>query len=464
MHRKTLFLLLAVVVISLILISCSGSGGSASSLRTTGTTTGTVYVTGSDAPLPSVVSFQIDITSLTLSDGTNTVSLITDPQTIEFSRLLGLRTLLALNSVPAGNYTSATVVFANPKISYLDTSTTPVSVGTMNGSLTATTRTITFGQPLTVAAGGLGALHFHLNIKDSLAVDGSGQMTGVVTPAIQVRPLAMDDDDAEIDEFRGSLVSITAPNFVLQNARGRQFTVVTSGTTVFDPGESINTMSMPAMVEVAGKVRADGALVADRVHVIVRDRAFLAGLVLDPIPATGDASSMNLLVREEIPDVAGVTPGKPFVVNIASGTVFDIYRFEMPAEQLIFNQSKLVRGQRVTVGGFLDNAGALQTRRIVLEREGHEGVYKAGSLNVVSGNTGTFQINLGGTFGYLMGNQITVATGPQTRFRGVTGLSGVANSGTKPVCVVGLLLKDQSGNPVLYAGLVAVDRENMPPR
>jgi len=464
MHRKTLLLLLAVVSISLILISCSGSGTSASSPRTTGATTGTVYVTGSDAPLASVVSFQIDISSLTLSDGTNTVSLISEPQTMEFSRLLGLRTLLALNSVPAGSYTSATVAFANPKISYLDTSTTPVSVGTLNGSLTSTTRTITFGQPLTVAAGGLGALHFHLNIRDSIVLDALGQMTGVINPAIQIRPLAIDDDDAEIDEFRGSLVSVTAPNFVMQNARGRQFTVVTTSTTVFDPGESINTMVTPAVVEVAGKVRADGALVAERVHVVVRDRAFLAGLVLDPIPSTGDATSINLLVREEVPDVSGVTPGRPFIVNIANGTVFDIYRFDMPVEQLIFNQSKLVRGQRVTVGGFLDNAGALQTRRIVLQREGHEGVYTPGSLNVVAGNTGTFQINLGGTFGYLMGSQLTIATGPQTRFRGVTGLSAIANSGTKPICVVGLLLKDQGGNPVLYAGLVAVDRENNSPR
>jgi hypothetical protein len=60
-----------------------------------------------------------------------------------------------------------------------------------------------------------------------------------------------------------------------------------------------------------------------------------------------------------------------------------------------------------------------------------------------------------------MNGQLTVKTGPQTRFRGIASLSGVANAGTKPICVVGLLLKDAGGNAVLYAGTVYVDREHM---
>jgi len=32
---------------------------------------GAVFVTGTDAPLPSVVSFQVDITGMTVSDGMN---------------------------------------------------------------------------------------------------------------------------------------------------------------------------------------------------------------------------------------------------------------------------------------------------------------------------------------------------------------------------------------------------------
>jgi hypothetical protein len=454
--------LIAIISMSVVLISCGGGGNSATS-RITSTPNGMVYVTGSDAPLPSVVSFQIDIASLILSNATSSVSLVSSVQTIEFSRLLGLRTLLALDTVPAGSYTKATVVFANPKISYLNTATTPISIGTMNGTLTSNTVEITFNRPLTVADSGLGALHFHLNIRDSLAVDNAGQITGAVTPVIQIRPLLLDEDDAEIDELRGSLVSVTAASnsFVLQRPRGRDITVVTDSNTKFDQGESINTLSMPAFLEVGGKVRADGSLLADRVHILVRDRGFLAGLVLDPIPATGDATSINLLVREEIPDINGVEVGKPSVVTIAANTVFDIYRFDAPVEALIFNQSRLTRGQRLTIGGSLDSSNNLTTKRIVLHREGQEGAYLADSLNVTAGNTGTFKLIIGGPFGYLMNGQLTVQTGPQTRFLGVAGLNAVSNAGTKPVCVVGLLLKDAGGNPVLYAGTVYVDREHM---
>lgn len=461
--RRGFALLLCFLAFSLILTSCGGGSGGASITRSLPQTTGTVYVTGSDAPLPAVVSFQVDITSLALSDGTNTVQLLTETQTIEFSRLLGLRTLLALNSVPTGTYTSATVKLANPKISYLNTNANPVTVSVLNGTLTTDTLNINFNRGLTVTDGGLGALHFHLNIRDSLRVDGTGQLTGVVNPVIQMRPLTLDDDDAEIDELRGGLSTVNtgAGTFVVQRPRGRDITVVTNAQTQFDLGESISTLSAPAVLEIAGKIRADGALLASRVHILSRDRGFIAGLVLDPIPATGDATSVNMLVREEIPDLAGIEPGKPSVINIAANTVFDIYRFDAPIETLIFNPSRLVRGQRLTIGGQIDTNGALLTKRIVLHRQGHEGIYKPGSLNVIAGNTGTFQLNLGGPFGYLMGNQLTIQTGPQTRFRGVAGLNGIANAGDKPVCVVGLLLKDNNGNPVFYAAIVAVDRERL---
>jgi hypothetical protein len=57
-----------------------------------------VFVTAVDAPLPSVLSFQVDVTGMTLSDGVNPpVSVLVD-----FARLNGLHTLLDLNTIPAG--------------------------------------------------------------------------------------------------------------------------------------------------------------------------------------------------------------------------------------------------------------------------------------------------------------------------------------------------------------------------
>ena len=83
----------------------SGCGGGASSSTSTSVQqeSGSVFVNGTDAPLPSVVSFQVDITGMTVSDGTNPpVSVLNGTQTIDFARLNGLHTLLDINSIPAG--------------------------------------------------------------------------------------------------------------------------------------------------------------------------------------------------------------------------------------------------------------------------------------------------------------------------------------------------------------------------
>ena len=82
---------------------------------------GTVFVTGTDAPLPSVVSFQVDITGITVTDANNnTQSVLSGIQTVDFARLNGLRTLLDINTIPTGTYTSVTVTLANPQIGYLN--------------------------------------------------------------------------------------------------------------------------------------------------------------------------------------------------------------------------------------------------------------------------------------------------------------------------------------------------------
>src|SRR5215468_1459537 len=103
-----------------LLLALSGCGGG-SMTTTPQAQSGSIFVTGTDAPLPSVVSFQVDITGLTVSDGTNPpVSVLNGVQTIDFARLNGLRTLLDINTIPVGTYTQAVVTLANPAIDYLN--------------------------------------------------------------------------------------------------------------------------------------------------------------------------------------------------------------------------------------------------------------------------------------------------------------------------------------------------------
>src|SRR5579884_3912974 len=64
---------------------------------------GTVFISGSDAPLASVISFQVDITGISVTDANgNSQSVLNGTQTVDFARLNGLRTLLDINTIPAG--------------------------------------------------------------------------------------------------------------------------------------------------------------------------------------------------------------------------------------------------------------------------------------------------------------------------------------------------------------------------
>ena len=132
---------------TLALASCGG-GSSASSTMNGAGNSAAVFVTGEDAPVSSVVAFNITIDSITLNNGSATVAALTTPTAVDFGRLVGLRSLLGFNTIPAGTYTSATFTFAasnpSPTINYVDLTTTPPSIGSATGVLSSPTVTVPF--------------------------------------------------------------------------------------------------------------------------------------------------------------------------------------------------------------------------------------------------------------------------------------------------------------------------------
>lgn len=149
--KRFLALSATVLVATLVLVGC----GSNSSAGSTGQSqTGSVFVTGEDAPLPSVVGLDVTINSITLNGQNGLAQVISTRQTVDFARLLGLRSPLAFSTVPADTYTSATIVLANPVISYVDMSQNPPALNTINGTLPQSpyTMTVNFPKPMVVGA------------------------------------------------------------------------------------------------------------------------------------------------------------------------------------------------------------------------------------------------------------------------------------------------------------------------
>ena len=253
--RRLLFLATIAVILASALTGCGGGSNN----NVNQAQSASVFVTGGDAPLPSVLAFNVTLTSLKL-DGTT--ELLTTPTTVDFARLLGLRTLLGFNTVPAGTYSSLTISMSDPSISFLDLTTTPPSASNLTGtfkdssgnSVPSTTITVALTKPMTVASSGLAGLHFDFNLRNSIAVDATGQITGVINPVIKVKPVAQSDPDAEVNDLRGGLVSVnTAGNsFVLQRIGGHQITIDVNASTNFSGNSTLATLPNPSVIEVDG--------------------------------------------------------------------------------------------------------------------------------------------------------------------------------------------------------------------
>jgi hypothetical protein len=114
------------ILCALTALSLVGCGGSTTKASTSNPQAGAVYVTGEDAPLSSVVSLNLTINSIVLTGAKSSPALVSAPITVDFARLVGLRTPLGFGAVPADTYSSATFVLASPVITSVTTVTRPL--------------------------------------------------------------------------------------------------------------------------------------------------------------------------------------------------------------------------------------------------------------------------------------------------------------------------------------------------
>ena len=460
---KRFFAIALLLGLCLLGASCGSSSNSSSSTSTTtNPQTASVFVTGEDAPLASVVGFDLTINSITLNGTKGKPQVLSTATTVDFARLLGLRSPLAFNTVPADNYSSATFSISNPIISYVDMTTTPPTLSTLNGQFspttgtaTQTTVTVNFPTPMVVSANGLAGLRMEFDIRQSVAVDGNGQITGMVNPVIFGTPV--NASNGQVTDLTGGLVSVNAGSnsFVIQGPYGHQLTVYVNNSTAFNSGWNFNALATPAFIGVQGTFQADGSLMATNVEVITTSASFLSGRVLAVNPTSGPVQQITLWVGEtsadQVSDVDTIQ-----TIDVSAVTTYDMCFFDNLFTNALFNSSSVIVGQRVFIGGtFASNVFTPQM--ISLRFQGVYGTLTQGSVNVVNGNAGTFQLQNNGLIGYsLSGAPLTVATGNATLFVNTLGLSSLQSGGAMPLVAGGLLFVDPlNSTPVMAAAVVA---------
>jgi hypothetical protein len=317
-------------------------------------------------------------------------------------------------------------------------------------TLTASSVQLDLATPLVVSTGNIVGLSFEFNLRKSIAVDATGQITGAVTPVLNLKTITPSDADAFIDDFVAGVVSVNGNSFVIQGPHGHQFAVNVNAQTEWENNESINDLSSSSIIELSGTLdRLTATFLADSVGILSQDHFYAGGLVTFEEAQTGTATDFDLYVRSVLPSGTGFASGQISTINLTGSEVFYIYWMHNSFTNMFFNAALLTPGQHVAIGGPFTN-GTVTVKRLVLLHEGHTGTLVANSTNV---GAHTFQFHSNGLAGVLFNGPITVYVTPFTRFGGgLTQLSDLTSNPSNPLRVVGLVLKDPvSGQPVFVA-------------
>ncbi len=432
------------------------TSGSMLSTTQSSATSGPAFVVGTDAPMAAVTSFAVQIQSVELTDSSgNTANLVSGSPIVDFARYNGLQSLIDMNDVPEGTYTSVTVTLGTATLGYLNTTTPPPSITSEPATLTTPTVMVTLAKPLVISHNGAPVgLRMDFDLKSSIQVDGSGNITGKVNPTFDISTVSRTDQGGHIDEFIAAVtnVNVTGQSFTVQGPHGEQFTIDVNGQTEWDGNATLNSLNTSSIVLIAGALDpADQTLDADEVAVLSDKGFYAGGQVTYVTPSTGPATSFDLFVRGLLPTTTGLQLGGIAQVNLTGNEIYSIYWMHNPLTQFLFNSSALVAGQSIAIGGPASgatNANAVTATRVTLRNWGFNGTVVKGTQNT---SAATFQMQINGFAGVLVPTPVTVYLGPGCDFRYGMGAFTDITDGAN-IRVVGLLLKNPTtGQIVLLA-------------
>lgn len=445
--RKHLFGLIVIVAAALTFFGCGGP--SISQMGTTPASSGQLALMGTDAPVCGVASFDVTLTSATLTPqgGGAPVSVIdsSNPVTVDFASLMGFNTILSMSSVPAGTYSQITFTFMpNPALTVFEG--TPPAPATINSTLTQTTVTADIKPALQVSSTGSSGLTLDFRLFQSIQTDpNTGQITGQVDPSIRVVPAVITSASGlgELDDLDGIVEMVTSTSadssftgsFTLRVRNKRTFQVNVTNNTKFEGVSGLSGLTQGMFVEVDAKVDQDGNIVANDVESEAETDATTAafvGPILSVTPDTnGNATQLTLFVRAEHPDVSTTVPLRSVVtVNLSSSTGFRIATFGADLSAFLFNAAAIARGQHVVVHGpFTGGATPTVTgNMIVLRPQPVLGNALASPSPVVGSDGKTGGYDLAPCNPLFQNQTVNVVTFYNTFFNNLTDLNSLDNT------------------------------------
>ncbi len=356
----------------------SGGGGGGTVSSGGGSAPLSILVTDQPASAVDVLSFSITITGATLQPGS--VALISSPQTFEITQLQTNSALMTALNVPAGNYTSLDLTFANPSMTILNTgtalATTPMcATGTFCNFIptlnAASVSLSTSPFPLTVSGGTPVGLLLDLDLSDllqpgNISVDPTA--AGAVTVA-SIAQVTTTQVLAGISSLTGQVTNVATNQFTLLSYNGVSSTIaVNNTTTYFYPAtvcqaNSFSCLVVDQIVTLQADVLGSGTITASQVN--YENPIGTQGVEGPVIAALSSASTTTLavVVNQVIPSVSGIAVGDIATVTISNivntsttpdstSTIFSIDSdgATLPAGVSFASSADLLVGQEVLVG------------------------------------------------------------------------------------------------------------------
>lgn len=290
----------------------------------------------SDAGLGPLTSFQLGITTITLTDACgHSVTAYTGPtqdtvqgvSTIEITHVNGVSEPLTITSLPQATYTSASVSYTVVDIAYLYPDhlhfvdsldvTNPVS-----GPVELAAPIVVDGQGTVITLDTL------LTGPIVLGPAAVGSPVVTVTPAFRVsafQPATTPSSDRNGKaNLHGLILSTGAGQLTMNNSAGLPLTISTSPSTVLQGIGSLSAIptKVPADVDVA--IQSDGSLLATRIQV---EDASALGAWIGPLVGTYSTGAYQEILPRLLQDPAHPTDtynDSPFQFQFTDNTVYQL--------------------------------------------------------------------------------------------------------------------------------------------
>ncbi len=461
MKRSQKHLLNALGMVGLFgLLGCSSSSSGPTGSTMAGAAP--MVVTVSDAPLGNILSAKVTISAVAVSgaSGGSSVSLLTQPVTVELSSLGAVQEPIEITNLISGTYNSATVTVSSAQVTYINSGG---QVTTATATLNQPTVTVALSPALDVSGQGEVQLQLAFNLAQSFSVSGS---TVTFTPAINTVGAQVSGEnsgDRQV-EVSGPVISVSSSSITVQSGdSGKQFIFTINGSTQFPNGVTAGSIATGSIVQVQGQTQTDGSLLA---MVITPESAENSsgqqedgakGII---VSVTKDNSGMITAFTMVPRECFGSTSSSASLnVALSSSTMYGVPEDAQQAGVVstAFTAAEIFPGQSVVVTGPAGSAGTLNAQQVMLAAESLPGTLVATPQG--SSPNFTFALTLASS-SYLTTYDglasLNVSTSQATEYgNSLSASSFAALAAGASVEIHGYLLQDSTGNFALYASEIS---------